>query len=47
LIQSHEAEIRKDISAKKIEIGPRKREVFLVEREVNFGSEKVWLGIKK
>ncbi|MBU1137069.1 isoleucine--tRNA ligase [Patescibacteria group bacterium] len=47
LIQSHEAEIKKDISAKKMETGPKKKEVFLVEKEVNFGSGKVWLGIRK
>ncbi|MFH1855574.1 MAG: class I tRNA ligase family protein, partial [bacterium] len=47
LIQSHETEIKKDISAKKIETGPKKNEVFLVEKEVNFGSGKVWFGIRK
>ncbi len=47
LIQSHQDEIKSEVSAKKIEAGPKRKEVFLVEKEVNLNSQKIWLGIRK
>ena len=47
LIQRNEKEIKNDISAKKIEAGPKKGETFLVEKEVELDNQKLWLGIKK
>jgi isoleucyl-tRNA synthetase len=47
IIQINEAEILKEVSADKIEAGPERKEVFLVEREVSLDGQKIWLGIKK
>ena len=45
LIQKHEKEIKEEISAKKMELGPKKKEKFLVEKEVKLDEQKIWLGI--
>jgi len=47
LIQSRQEEIKKDVYAKQMELGPKRKEVFLVEKEVSLAGQKIWLGIKK
>jgi len=47
LIQRQAAEIKKEVSASKIEAGPKRKEVFLVEKEIKLDGQKIWLGIKK
>ncbi len=47
LIQGQEQEIKAEISASKIEAGPKRKEVFLVEKEVKLDGQKIWLGIRK
>jgi isoleucyl-tRNA synthetase len=47
LVQKNEAEIKEEVSAKQIEAGPRRKEVFLVEKEASLDGQKIWLGIKK
>jgi isoleucyl-tRNA synthetase len=47
LIQKNETEIKEEIAADKIEIGPKRKEVFLVEKEVNLDGQKIWLGMRR
>lgn len=47
ILQAAESEIKAEISADKIEAGPKRKEVFLVEKEVKLDSQKIWLGIRK
>ena len=45
LIQKYESEIKKEVSAKQINIGDKKQK-FLVEKEIKLDNQKIWLGIK-
>lgn len=47
ILRRNEAEILKEVSAEAIEAGPKRKEAFLVEKEVNLAGQKIWLGIKK
>jgi len=47
LVQKNETEIKKEISAKKIEIQLKKTKNFLAEKEIVLDNQKIWLGIKK
>ncbi len=47
LIQKNLEEIKKEVSAKKIEAGPKKKETFLVEKEIKLNGHNFWLGIRK
>jgi isoleucyl-tRNA synthetase len=47
LIQKNETEIKEEVSAGKIEAGPKRKEVFLVEKEVILDGQKIWLGIRR
>ncbi|MFC1700937.1 isoleucine--tRNA ligase [Patescibacteria group bacterium] len=47
LIQNNLFEIRDEICASKIEQTTPRKETFLVEKEVEFNSHKIWLGIKR
>jgi len=47
-IMQRAEEIKKDVYAKKIEIGEKRaNEDFIVEREFDLGDSKVWMGIRK
>ncbi len=46
LIQNNLTEIKKEISASQIENGSRRKEAFLVEKEISLNNQKIWLGIK-
>jgi len=47
LIQGQESEIKKEISAVQIEAGAKRKEAFLVEKEVKLDGQEIWLGIRK
>lgn len=47
LINKNLEEIKREISARKIEEADRAQETFLAEKEVNLDGQKIWLGIKK
>ncbi|MFH0906693.1 MAG: isoleucine--tRNA ligase [bacterium] len=47
LIQKQEKEIKQEVSAKQIELAQKRKEVFLVEKEVDLNGQKLWIGIKK
>ena len=47
LIQKNEKRIKEEISAEKIELAQKRKEVFLVEKETILNGEEIWLGIKK
>ncbi len=47
LIQKQVSEIKKEVSAGKIEAGTKRKETFLAEKEVKLDGQKIWLGIKK
>jgi isoleucyl-tRNA synthetase len=47
LIQKNELIIKAEVSARQIEEATKRKEVFLVEREVKLDGQKIWLGIKK
>lgn len=46
LIQKNKTEIKQEVSAKKIEIKPKRKVAFLVKKEVVLDNQKIWLGIK-
>ena len=47
IIQDNQKEIQQEVTAKKIEIKENKKQVFLIEKEVQLDGQDVWLGIKK
>jgi len=47
LIQKQAPEIKKEVSAVQIEAGAKRKEIFLVEKELKLDNQKVWLGIRK
>ena len=47
LVQKNESAIKAEVSAAQIEAGLKRKEAFLVEKEVNLSGQKIWLGIKK
>ncbi|MFH1460908.1 MAG: isoleucine--tRNA ligase [Patescibacteria group bacterium] len=47
LINQHQSEIQQEVTAGKIEAGPKRKEVFLVEKELKLDGQELWLGIKK
>lgn len=47
LIQKNESVIETEVSARQIEEATKRKEVFLVERELQLDNQKIWLGIKK
>jgi len=47
LIAKSESAIKTEVSAGQIEAAVKRKEVFLVEREVKLDGQKIWLGIKK
>ena len=46
LIQKQIPEIKKEVSANQIEAGTKRKESFLVEKEVELDGQKIWLGIR-
>ena len=47
LIQKQVSEIKKEVSAVQIEAGTKRKETFLVEKEVELDNQTIWLGIKR
>jgi isoleucyl-tRNA synthetase len=47
LIQKNESVIRAEVSANRIEATTKRKETFLVEKEVKLDGQKIWLGIRK
>ncbi len=47
LFKRYQKEIQREILAGKIDFGPKRKEVFLAEKEIVLGSGKVWLGVRK
>ncbi len=47
LIGKHLLEIQREVAAEKIELAPKKKETFLVEKEVVLDGQKIWLGVRK
>jgi len=47
VIQRKELEIKGEVSAKRMELGLKENETFLVEKEIKLDNQKLWLGIKK
>lgn len=47
LISSNKREIMNDVSLDRIELAPKRKEVFLVEKELGLEGKKIWLGLKK
>ena len=47
VIQAKELEIKGEVSAKRMELGLKENETFLVEKEIKLDNQKLWLGIKK
>ena len=47
IIQKYEEEIKAETSLEKMEAGPKRKEVFLVEKEVKLDGQEIWLGIRK
>jgi len=47
LIQKQTSEIKKEVSANQIETGTKRKESFLVEKEIELDKQKIWLGIRQ
>ena len=47
LVQKNESAIKAEVSAAQIEAGLKRKEAFLVEKEMNLDGQEIWLGIKK
>ncbi len=47
IIKKQEKEIKEDISAKKLELKPKTKQKYLIEKQIDLDNKKIWLGIKK
>jgi len=47
IIDKWQKEIKEQARAEKMEAGQKKKERFLVEKEITIGQQKIWLGIKR
>ncbi|MEA2113408.1 MAG: class I tRNA ligase family protein, partial [Patescibacteria group bacterium] len=47
LIQKNKEQIQEEVSAEKMELAQKRKEVFLVEKETELNGEKIWLGIRR
>ena len=47
LIKDNQEEIKQEVTAKSIELKPKKKEKFLAEKQVNLDNQKIWLGIER
>jgi len=47
LIKDNQTGIKQEVTAKSIELKPKKKEKFLAEKQVNLDNQKIWLGVKR
>ena len=47
IIKKQSKEIKEDISARKLELKPKIKQKYLIEKQINLDNKKIWLGINK
>ena len=47
IIKKQSKEIKEDISARKLELKPKIKQKYLIEKQIDLNNKKIWLGINK